>query len=282
MGQRERVAIAVVVTALLVALALPVSSQAAHHYVTVRNGAYGYTGNAPSQTKMRDLPLPVAMIFLKYLGLSDGEYSFVWNNGSGNVIWDKCKSPCSEYSETQFTGSHIDSTANKKLDPEGGISQALEDAMAGALEISSQQAGSALSNSVKNTTETNSGDQKWGSDIENGPCTRLKDRYTDAAADVAACKSLYANQPPCLVYKSYAKIWLDMRNGRDPAWAYQPTMLSKLGQGNDETLTDKDPEFRAGLQRLLSATIGVDQSRFPNGDKWADFAYSRCMSGQFL
>ena len=282
MEKHARAIVGFVMTALLFGIALPAYSQAAHHYITIRNGAYGYTGNAPAQIAMQDLPLPVAIIFLKYLGLRDGQYSFVWNNGSGNVILDKCKDPCSEYVETQFTGSHIDFTNTKKLNMQAGISQAFADAMAGALEVSTPLGGSGQSNLAQDTSETISGDQKWGSDIENGPCTRLKDRYTDAPADVAACKSLYANQPRCLVYKSYAKIWFDMRDGSDPAWAYQATMLSTLGQGNDETLVDKDPQFQENLRRLLSATTNVDPLKFPTGDKWAEFAYSRCMAGQSL
>jgi hypothetical protein len=59
-------------------------------------------------------------------------------------------------------------------------------------------------------------------------------------------------------------------------------MISNLGAGNDEVLADRSPEFRGRLQRLLSATLSADLGQWKTPHKWASFAYSRCMAGQFL
>jgi hypothetical protein len=102
------------------------------HYAIVRDGTYGYTGNAPRQKK-GELPEPVAMIFIKYLGNDKGQYTFQWNNGAGNLIQETCSKPCKSVQETQFTGSKIDFSRTKTFPPDSGIGQALQDALAGRL-----------------------------------------------------------------------------------------------------------------------------------------------------
>jgi hypothetical protein len=83
------------------------ASALAANYVTVREGAYGYTGSAPPH-KAGTLPQPVALIFVRFLGEKNGEYSFAWNNGAGNLIIETCHRPCEIVLEEQFTGNKRD------------------------------------------------------------------------------------------------------------------------------------------------------------------------------
>jgi hypothetical protein len=52
--------------------------------------------------------------------------------------------------------------------------------------------------------ETYEQDRAWTDRIEHGACTRLRDRRTDAPADVAECHRDHAMQPPCISYKGFA------------------------------------------------------------------------------
>jgi len=113
-------------------LAFSALAMTSSNYVTIREGAYGYTGSAPHH-KAGELPQPVAMLFIRFLGEKNGEYSFAWNNGAGSLIIEICHRPCDIVLEEQFTGDKRDFIQQKMFGANTGIGQAIQDAMAGHL-----------------------------------------------------------------------------------------------------------------------------------------------------
>src|SRR5665213_4613921 len=101
-------------------------------FVTTHNGTYGYTGALPKQ-ESGELPPPMAMIFIRYLGNTDGLYKFQWNNGAGKTVEETCRAPCAMVQESQYTGDKLDFTSSRTFPAETGIGQAIQDALAGRL-----------------------------------------------------------------------------------------------------------------------------------------------------
>jgi len=128
--------------------------------------------------------------------------------------------------------------------------------------------------------ETLESDRAWEQEDATGACTRLRNRYLDSPADVAACNRHDASHPRCVNYKRFAKIWFDMRSANDPIFKWQPTMLNELGT-HDSTYVpiDHSPEHRAELQKLLLIVQTSDLSKWKSSKSFEAEAYRRCMSG---
>ena len=139
-----------------------------------------------------------------------------------------------------------------------------------------------------NQGETYENDKAWTNRIERGACSRLRDRRTDAAADVAQCTRDQAMQPPCMSYKGFAFAWFDLAN--DPPvggdiLSFQTNMINSLGSPSSRAETPpyyQSSEFRAVLHSLLRFTLSAKRKSWSTSEQYADYAYKMCMDGKVL
>ena len=131
---------------------------------------------------------------------------------------------------------------------------------------------------VGSQPETEASDRAYDYANTHGPCSRIRDRLTDAPADVAACDRHDQSLPECYAYKGFAAVWFNMARGHDPALPYQSQMIDGLSTsyGSKNIVIYHMPGYLAELHRLLAA---AQTSTAASGAAFAAYAYKRCMTG---
>jgi hypothetical protein len=138
---------------------------------------------------------------------------------------------------------------------------------------------------MQRTAETYEQGKAWNDQIENGACSRIRDRRTDAPADVAECNRVYAQSPLCVSYKGYATIWYDMVDDPNPniKWfAVQTDVINTLGDKmqNTDPPYYRSPQYRDMLHRLLKVTFSPGRKRWADAKQFGEAAYRACIDGR--
>ena len=124
--------------------------------------------------------------------------------------------------------------------------------------------------------ETEAQDQAWKRDLDTA-CERIKDKRNYSASELLECQRMADQEPRCLVYKDFAAIYLQMKDG-----GAVPTDVAE-GLAAMEKNTQLYPrDFFNAVRRLYQIVFFGDRTTLGTNDEFSDRAYRACMSGHLL